>query len=184
MNADRNQSRNKEKDVSLNDKESKESDEEEKEGAVKSSAHTAERNVMDTADVSRASIAKGIRAPEIFLLDIVKGTLSSDDVISYSTGIRPEDGKVIDPDKEVSIAKHLNKDIITNTEDVSKVASSGTSSTTESGGIDRAGIYSDDGTRHIERAQKTPTEIAEDNQTGSWKIKEKDEKRREEKKNQ
>jgi hypothetical protein len=59
MNADRNQNRNKEKDVSLNDKESKESDEEEKEGAVKSSAHTAERNVMDTADVSRASIVKG-----------------------------------------------------------------------------------------------------------------------------
>jgi hypothetical protein len=179
MNADRNQNRNKEKDVSLNDKESKESDEEEKEGAVKSSAHTAERNVMDTADVSRASIAKGIRAPEdVSAADIVKGTLSSDDVISYSTGIRPEDGKVIDPDKEVSIAKHLNKDIITNTEDVSKVASSGTSSTTESGGIDRAGIYSDDGTRHIDRAQKTPTEIVDDKQTGSWKIKEKDEKRR------
>ena len=179
MNADRNQNRNKEKDVSLNDKESKESDEEEKEGAVKSSAHTAERNVMDTADVSRASIAKGIRAPEdVSAADIVKGTLSSDDVISYSTGIRPEDGKVIDPDKEVSIAKHLNKDIITNTEDVSKVASSGTSSTTESGGIDRAGIYSDDGTRHIDRAQKTPTEIVDDKQTGSWKIKENDEKRR------
>jgi hypothetical protein len=101
MNADRNQNRNKEKDLLLNDKESKESDEEEeKEGAVKSSAHTAERNVMDTADVSRASIAKGIRAPEdVSAADIVKGTLSSDDVISYSTGIRPEDGKVIDPDK-------------------------------------------------------------------------------------
>jgi hypothetical protein len=180
MNADRNQNRNKEKDVSLNDKESKESgEEEEKEGAVKSSAHTAERNVMDTADVSRASIAKGIRAPEdLSAADIVKGTLSSDDVIAYSTGIRPDDGKVIDPDKEASIAKHLNKDIITHTEDVSKVASSGTSSTTESGGIDRAGIYSDDGTRHIDRAQNTPTEKVEDKQTGSWKIKEKDEKRR------
>jgi hypothetical protein len=177
MNADRNQNRNKEKDVSLNDKESKESDEEEKEGAVKSSAHTAERNVMDTADVSRASIAKGIRAPEdLSAADIVKGTLSSDDVIAYSTGIRPDDGKVIDPDKEASIAKHLNKDIITHTEDVSKVASSGTG--TESGGIDRAGIYSDDGTRHIDRAQNTPTEKVEDKQTGSWKIKEKDEKRR------
>jgi hypothetical protein len=179
MNADRNQNRNKEKDVSRDDKESKESGEEEKEGAVKSSAHTAERNVMDNADVSRASIAKGIRAPEdLSAADIVKGTLSSDDIISYSTGIRPE-GKIIDPDKEVTVAKHLNKDIITNTEDVSKVASSGTSSTAESGGIDRAGIYSDDGTRHIDRAQKTPTEIAEDKQTGSWKIKEKDEKRRE-----
>jgi hypothetical protein len=32
--------------------------------------------------------------------------------------------------------------------------------------------------RHIDRAQKTPTEIVDDKQTGSWKIKEKDEKRR------
>jgi len=134
---------------------------------------------METADVARASIAKGIRGQEdVSAADIVKGRLSSDKVVSYSTGIRPEDGKVIDPDKEVSIAKQLNKDIITNTEDVSKVATRGTSST-ESGGIDRAGIYSDDGTRHIDRAQETPTEEVEDKQTGSWKIKEKDEKRRE-----
>jgi hypothetical protein len=116
---------------------------------------------------------------DVSAADIVKGRLSSDKVISYSTGIRPEHGKVIDPDKEVSIAKHLNRDIITNTADVSKVASSGTSSTTESGGIDRAGIYSDDGTRHIDRAQETPTEKVEDKHTGSWKIKEKDQKRRE-----
>jgi hypothetical protein len=176
MTAGRNQNRNKEKDVPLNGKKGAE---EEGEGEVKSSTYKSRRNVMDTADISRASIAKGITAPEdVAAADIVKGTLSSDDVISYSTGIRPEDGKVMDPDKEVSIAKHLNKDIITNAEDVSKVASSGTSST-ESGGIDRAGIYSDDGTRHIERAQETTTEKVEDKQTGSWKIKEKDEKRRE-----
>jgi hypothetical protein len=149
-----------------------------REGDLKSSTHTVERNIMDTADVARASIAKGIRGQEdVSAADIVKGRLSSDKVVSYSTGIRPEDGKVIDPDKEVSIAKQLNKDIITNTEDVSKVATRGTSST-ESGGIDRAGIYSDDGTRHIDRAQETPTEEVEDKQAGSWKIKEKDEKRR------
>jgi hypothetical protein len=177
MNADRNQNKNKEKDISLPSKDSTESGEEK--GDVKSSTHKSGRNVMDTADVARASISKGLRAPEdVSAADVVKGTLSSDDVISYSTGIRPEDGKVIDPDREVSIAKHLNKDIMTNTEDVSKVASSGTS-TTQSGGIDRAGIYSDDGTRHIDRAQETPTEKVEDKQTGSWKIKEKDQKSRE-----
>ncbi|HEY9491759.1 MAG TPA: hypothetical protein VIP56_07220 [Nitrososphaeraceae archaeon] len=180
MNADKSRNKDKEKDASLSSQESKEGNEqEEREGDLKSSTHTVERNIMDTADVARASIAKGIRGQEdVSAADIVKGRLSSDKVVSYSTGIRPEDGKVIDPDKEVSIAKQLNKDIITNTEDVSKVATRGTSST-ESGGIDRAGIYSDDGTRHIDRAQETPTEEVEDKQTGSWKIKEKDEKRRE-----
>ena len=178
MNADKSRNKDKEKDASLSSQESKESAEQE-EGDLKSSTHTVQRNVMDTADVARASIAKGIRGQEdVSAADIVKGRLSSDKVISYSTGIRPEDGKVIDPDKEVSIAKQLNKDIITNTEDVSKVATRGTSST-EDGGIDQAGIYSDDGTRHIDRAQETPTEEVEDKQTGSWKIKEKDEKRRE-----
>lgn len=180
MNADKSRNKDKEKDASLSSQESKEgAEQEEREGDLKRSTHTVERNIMDTADVARASIAKGIRGQEdVSAADIVKGRLSSDKVVSYSTGIRPEDGKVIDPDKEVSIAKQLNKDIITNTEDVSKVATRGTSST-ESGGIDRAGIYSDDGTRHIDRAQETPTEEVEDKQTGSWKIKEKDEKRRE-----
>ena len=180
MNADKSRNKDKEKDVSLSSQESKEgAEQEEREGDLKRSTHTVERNIMDTADVARASIAKGIRGQEdVSAADIVKGRLSSDKVVSYSTGIRPEDGKVIDPDKEVSIAKQLNKDIITNTEDVSKVATRGTSST-ESGGIDRAGIYSDDGTRHIDRAQETPTEEVEDKQKGSWKIKEKDEKRRE-----
>ncbi|HZD81369.1 MAG TPA: hypothetical protein VE076_00710 [Nitrososphaeraceae archaeon] len=180
MNADKSRNKDKEKDASLSSQESKEgAEQEEREGDLKSSTHTVQRNVMDTADVARASIAKGIRGKEdVSAADIVKGRLSSDKVISYSTGIRPEDGKVIDPDKEVSITKHLNKDIITNTEDASKVATRGTSST-EDGGIDQAGIYSDDGTRHIDRAQETPTEEVEDKQTGSWKIKEKDEKRRE-----
>jgi hypothetical protein len=164
MNADKSRNKDKEKDASLS--------------SQQSSTHKVGRNVMDTADVARASISKGLRAPEdVSAADIVKGISSSDEIISYSTGIRPEDGKVIDPDREVSIAKHLNKDI-TNTEDVSKDATRRTSSTTtKSGRIDRAVIYSDDGTRNIEKAQETPTEEVEDKQTGSWKIKEKDNKR-------
>jgi hypothetical protein len=93
-------------------------------------------------------------------------------VISYSTGVRADTGEVIDPKIEANVAKHLDKDI-TNTEEVSKVASSGTSKT-KSAGIDKAGIYSDDSNRHIERAQEKSTEEAEDKETGSWKIKEND----------
>jgi hypothetical protein len=44
----------------------------------------------NTADISRASLAKGIRSPddrEVTAADLMKGTTKLDDVISYTTGI-------------------------------------------------------------------------------------------------
>ena len=87
----------------------------------------------------------------------MKGTTKSEDVISYTTGISTENGKVINPKTEASITKDLDRDITTtnNTEDVSKLVSSGTSSKSDGAGIDKGNIYSsDDGTRHLERYKK------------------------------
>ena len=119
-----------------------------------------DKKILDTGDISRASIAKGIRSPDdggVTAADIVKGTTKAEDVISYTTGISAENGKVLNPKTEASITKELDRDIATtnNTEDVSKVVSSGTSSS-KSGGIDKDDIYSsDDSTRHLEKVQET-----------------------------
>jgi hypothetical protein len=88
----------------------------------------------------------------------VKGTTKPEDIISYTTGISAENGKVLNPKTEASITKELDRDIaITNTEDVSKLVSSGTSSA-KSAGIDKGEIYSsDDSTRHLEKVQETQT---------------------------
>ena len=118
-----------------------------------------DKKILDTGDISRASIAKGIRSPDdggVTAADIVKGTTKPEDVISYTTGISAENGKVLSPKTEASITKELDRDISTtnNTEDVSKLVSSGTSSS-KSGGIDKADIYSsDDSTRHLEKVQE------------------------------
>jgi hypothetical protein len=120
-----------------------------------------DKKILDTGDISRASIAKGIRSPddgEVTAADIVKGTAKPEDVISYTTGISAENGKVLNPKTEASITKELDRDISTtnNAEDVSKLVSSGTSSP-KSGGIDKDDIYSsdEDGTRHLEKVQDT-----------------------------
>jgi hypothetical protein len=87
----------------------------------------------------------------------VKGTTKSEDVISYTTGISAENGKVLNPKTEAGVTKELDRDIATtnNTEDMSKLVSSGTSSA-KSGGIDKGDIYSsDDSTRHLEKVQET-----------------------------
>jgi hypothetical protein len=122
-----------------------------------------DKKILDTGDISRASIAKGIRSPDdggVTAADIVKGTTKPEDVISYTTGISADNGKVLNPKTEASITKELDRDISTtnNTEDVSKLVSSGTSSS-KSGGIDKADIYSsdEDGTRHLEKVQETKT---------------------------
>ena len=98
---------------------------------------------------------------ELTAADIVKGTTRPQDVISYTTGISAENGKILDPKTEASITKELDRDIATttnNTEDVSKLVSSGTSSS-KSGGIDKDDIYSsdEDGTRHLEKVQDCQT---------------------------
>jgi hypothetical protein len=94
---------------------------------------------------------------ELTAADIVKGTTRPEDVISYTTGISAENGKILDPKTEASITKELDRDIATttnNTEDVSKLVSSGTSSS-KSGGIDKDDIYSShDSTRHLEKVQE------------------------------
>src|ERR671927_408875 len=120
-----------------------------------------DKKILDTGDISRASIAKGIRSPDdggVTAADIVKGTTKPEDVISYTTGISADNGKVLNPKTEASITKELDRDISTmnNTEDVSKLVSSGTSSS-KSGGIDKDDIYSsdEDGTRHLEKVQET-----------------------------
>src|ERR671929_357284 len=122
-----------------------------------------DKKILDTGDISRASIAKGIRGPDdggVTAADIVKGTTKPEDVISYTTGISADNGKVLNPKTEASITKELDRDISTrnNTEDVSKLVSSGTSSS-KSGGIDKDDIYSsdEDGTRHLEKVQETKT---------------------------
>src|SRR5438094_214446 len=122
-----------------------------------------DKKILDTGDISRASIAKGIRSPDdggVTAADIVKETTKPDDVISYTTGISSDNGKVLNPKTEASIAKELDRDIATtnNTEDVSKLVSSGTSSA-KSGDIDKDDIYSsdEDGTRHLEKVQETKT---------------------------
>ena len=119
-----------------------------------------DKKILDTGDISRASIAKGIRSPDdggVTATDIVKGTTKPEDVISYTTGISADNGKVLNPKTEASITKELDRDIsaTSNTEDVSKLVSSGTSSS-KSGGIDKDDIYSSDeeGTRHLEKVQR------------------------------
>src|SRR5918911_5576660 len=118
-----------------------------------------DKKILDTGDISRASIARGIRGPDdggVTAADIVKGTTKPEDVISYTTGISADNGKVLNPKTEASITKELDRDISTtnNTEDVSKLVSSGTSSS-KSGGIDKDDIYSsDDSTRHLEKVQE------------------------------
>jgi hypothetical protein len=136
-----------------------------------------DRNTIDTGDIARASIAKGIRGPDngsVTAADIIKGRTKPDDIISYTTGISAETGKVLNPQTEAGITKDLDKDVTTtNTEeDVSKLVSSGISST-KSGGIDKADMYSsDDSSRHLEKVQETITttkkvEHKEDNTTSS-----------------
>jgi hypothetical protein len=130
-----------------------------------------DKKILDTGDISRASIAKGIRSPDdggVTAADIVKGTTKPEDVISYTTGISTDNGKVLNPKTEASITKELDRDISTtnNTEDVSKLVSSGTSSS-KSGGIDKDDIYSsdEDGTRHLEKVQETKTTIDDEKAT-------------------
>jgi len=118
-----------------------------------------DKKILDTGDISRASIAKGIRSSDdggVTAADIVKGTTKPEDVISYTSGISADNGKVLNPKTEASITKELDRDIATtNGEDVSKLVSSGTSSA-KSGGIDKDDIYSsDDSTRHLEKVQET-----------------------------
>ena len=138
-------------------------------GATTTNVGDTDKKILDTGDISRASIAKGIRSPDdggVTAADVVKGTTKPEDVISYTTGISAENGKVLNPNTEAGVTKELDRDIETttnNTEDVSKVVSSGTSSS-KTAGIDKDDIYSsDDSSRHLEKVQETDTDKEDTN---------------------
>ena len=139
-------------------------------GATITNVGDTDKKTLDTGDISRASIAKGIRSPDdggVTAADVVKGTTIPENVISYTTGISAENGKVLNPNTEAGVTKELDRDIETtttnNTEDVSKLVSSGTSSS-KKGGIDKDDIYSsDDSTRHLEKVQETTTDKEDTN---------------------
>ena len=119
----------------------------------------AARDITDTGDVSRASIAKGKGIQEdVTAADITKGTTDHGAVTQG----------VVQTDSE-----DINSGQSTNAEDVSKVVSSETS-LRKPEAIDKTDIYStsDDGTRDIERAQEKPVTKVEDKEKGKWKIKE------------
>jgi hypothetical protein len=53
-------------------------------------------------------IAASLRSPDdggVTAADIVKGTTKPEDVISYTTGISADNGKVLNPKTEASITK-------------------------------------------------------------------------------
>lgn len=122
------------------------------------------RDITDTADVSRASIAKGTGTEENrSAADIITGKIRDDESIQGVT----QDNSDLEGRQEQLIANPQD-----NTSK-KKVVNSGTSLNKDKS-IDKADIYStgESGTRHIERAQKKSPKKVEDKEKGSWKIKE------------
>lgn len=120
------------------------------------------RDITDTADVSRASIAKGAGTEENrSAADIITGKIRDDESIQGVT-------------QDSSDSEGRQEQLPANPDNTSKkkVVSSGTS-LKEDKSIDKADIYStgESGTRHIERAQKKSPKKVEDKEKGSWKIK-------------
>jgi hypothetical protein len=70
-------------------------------------------------------IAASLRSPDdggVTAVDIVKGTTKPEDVISYTTGISADNGKIPNQKTEASITKELDRDIATtNNTEVSMV---------------------------------------------------------------
>jgi inosine-uridine nucleoside N-ribohydrolase len=61
-------------------------------GAITTNVGYKEKKILDTGDVSRASIAKGIRSPddgEVAAADIVKGTTNLEDMIHTPQEYQP-----------------------------------------------------------------------------------------------
>ena len=121
------------------------------------------RDITDTADVSRASIAKGRgTVKNRTAADIATGKINSDE--SIIQGITQDNTNL-----ERRQEQRLNAQNSTSKE----IVDSGTSFKKDKS-IDKADIYSigDSGTRHIERAQEKPVKKKEDKEKGSWKIEE------------
>ncbi len=122
------------------------------------------RDIRDTGDVARSSIAKGRGSQgSRTAADIAKGQIESDESVIQGTATTATATPNTAEDDNIS------KD---------KVVSSGTS-LNEDKSIDKADIYSTEetGTRHLDRAQEKPVEKVEDKQKGSWRIKEGEEER-------
>ena len=121
------------------------------------------RDITDTADVSRASIAKGTGIEENRpAADMLMGKMRDDGsiqgVTQDSNNLEGRLEQLDNPQDNISKKKIVN---------------SGTSLKKDKS-IDKADIYSteESGTRHIERAQENPPKKEEDKEKGSWKIKE------------
>jgi hypothetical protein len=153
-------------DISKRNKDSRSSEKDIQNAATGSVTNVGDtsRDITDTGDVARASIAKGREGQEsktasgITAADIAKGRIESDEsIIQGSTTATPKN-IAIEDDNEMP---------------VEEVVSSGTS-LSEDKSIDKADIYStqETGTRHLDRAQEKPVEKVEDKNKGSWRIKE------------
>ena len=118
------------------------------------------RDITDTADVARASIAKGRGAQgSRTAADIAKGQTESDESVIQGTAATA-----------TTATPNTTEDDKTSKDNV---VSSGTS-LNEGKSIDKADIYSTEetGTRHLDRAQEKPVEKVEDKEKGSWRIEE------------
>ena len=120
------------------------------------------RDITDTGDVARASIAKGKGVQKNrTAADITKGQIESDESVIQ--------GAAAATTKTTTTPKTTEEDTVSK----DKVVSSGTSFK-EDKGIDKANIYSteDAGTRHLDKVQQKPAEKVEDKEKGSWRIEE------------
>jgi hypothetical protein len=127
------------------------------------------RDITDTADVARASIAKGRVGGDqssktvstTTAADMARGQIEGNQsIIQGATTATATPNTITEDDDNNNISRD-------------KVVSSGTSFD-EDKSIDKADIYSteENGTRHLERAQEKPVEKVEDKEKGSWRIKE------------
>lgn len=126
------------------------------------------RDITDTADVSRASIAKGRGTiKNRTAADIAAGKINSDE--SIIQGITQDNTNLERRQEQEQQQQRSNAQDKTSKE----IVDSGTSFKKDKS-IDRADIYStgESGTRHIERAQEKPVKKKEDKEKGSWKIEE------------
>jgi hypothetical protein len=124
------------------------------------------RDITDTADVSRASIAKGRGTiKNRTAADIAAGKINNDE--SIIQGITQDNTNL--KRRQEQQQQRSNAQNSTSEE----IVDSGTSFKKDKS-IDKADIYSigDSGTRHIERAQEKPVKKKEDKEKGSWKIEE------------
>jgi hypothetical protein len=125
----------------------------------------ASRDITDTADVSRASIAKGRGTQENrTAADIAAGKIKGNE--SIIQGITQDNTNL-----ERRQGQHQQSNVQDSTS--AEVVNSGTS-LNEDKSIDKADIYStgESGTRHMERVQGKPVKKVEDKENGSWKMEE------------